>query len=100
MGLFDFLGFGKKRKAAIVDFKSRGAILVDFRTHGEFSRSHAPGSICIPLDQFQSQIKSLQKKKKPVLLCCATGRRSGIANSLLLQKGMDSYNAGNWKNLA
>jgi rhodanese-related sulfurtransferase len=100
MGIFDFLGFGKKRKAAIADFKSRGAILVDVRTKGEFNGGHAPGSICIPLEQFQNEIKALQKKKKPILLCCATGRRSGVANSILLQKGVESYNAGGWRNLA
>lgn len=99
MGLFDFLGFGKKRKSAVADFKSRGAIIVDVRTKGEFNGAHAPGSICIPLEQFQGHIKSLQKKKKPILLCCATGRRSGIANTFLQQKGMESYNAGSWRNV-
>jgi rhodanese-related sulfurtransferase len=57
------------------------------------------GSICIPLEQIQGQAKSLQKKNKPVLLICATGRRSGIAHNFLSQKGIESFNAGGWRSL-
>lgn len=100
MGLFDFLGFGKKRKETIIDFKNRDAIVVDVRSKAEFNSGNVKGSICIPLEQFQGQIKSLEKKNKPVLLVCATGRRSGIANSMLQQKGIESFNAGGWRSLS
>ena len=100
MGLFDFLGFGKKRKETITDFQNRGAIVIDVRSKAEFQSGNVKGSICIPLEAIQGQVKSIQKKKKPVLLVCATGRRSGMANSLLQQKGIESFNAGGWRNLA
>lgn len=99
MGLFDFLGFGKKRKEKIAEFQSRGAIVIDVRSKAEFNTGNVKGSICIPLEQIQSQAKSIQKKKKPVLLVCATGRRSGIAHIFLSQKGIESFNAGGWRNL-
>lgn len=100
MGLFDFLGFGKKKKETIADFQNRGAIVIDVRSKAEFQSGSVKGSICIPLETIKGQVKSIQKKKKPVLLVCATGRRSGIANNLLQQKGIESYNAGGWRNLA
>ena len=99
MGLFDFLGFGKKKKEAIIDFQNRGAIVIDVRSKAEFQSGNVKGSICIPLETIQGQVKSIQKRKKPVLLVCATGRRSGIAKNILHQNGIDCFNAGSWRSL-
>jgi rhodanese-related sulfurtransferase len=99
MGLLDFLRFGKKRMTKIADFKNRGAIMIDVRSQAEFNSGHAPGTICIPLDRFKNEVKNLQKRKKPVLVCCATGSRSGMASSILNQNGIECYNAGGWRNL-
>lgn len=99
MGIFSFLGFGKKRQEKIKDFRNRGAIVVDVRSKMEFNQAKVPGSVNIPLDQIHQQMKSLQKKKKPILVCCATGRRSGMAAHLMKQNGMEAYNAGSWRNL-
>ncbi|MEZ4928626.1 MAG: rhodanese-like domain-containing protein [Chitinophagales bacterium] len=37
---------------------------------------------------------------KPVILCCASGARSGQATSILKSKGIDAVNAGAWQNVA
>lgn len=100
MGLFDFLRFGKKREEKISDFRDRGAILIDVRSKAEFKTNHAKGSVCIPLEQISGQIKSLQHKNKPLLLCCATGGRSGVACGILEKQGLECYNAGGWRNLS
>ena len=99
MGLFDFLGFGNKRKETILDFKNRNAIVVDVRSKMEFTQGKAPNSINIPLEQFQSQIKGLKKKNKPVLLCCRSGARSGQATRILSKHDVECFNAGAWQNL-
>jgi phage shock protein E len=40
-------------------------------------------------------------KDKPVVVCCASGSRSGMAKLLLLKNGYRNvHNIGNWSNLA
>ena len=72
------------------------AIILDVRTASEFSQGHVASSINIPLDQLQGQISRLKKKNKPVVACCATGRRSGIATGMLRRAGLDAVNGGGW----
>ncbi len=74
----------------------RGAQVVDVRSPAEFRGGHVPGSKNIPLDQIQTRSKELDPSK-PVLLCCASGSRSGMAIALLKRQGFtDVHNAGPW----
>jgi rhodanese-related sulfurtransferase len=72
--------------------------IVDVRSRGEFLGGHAEGSVNIPLDEIPSKIAELQKLKAPLLLCCASGNRSGQAERFLAQYGLDVRNAGPWIN--
>ncbi|HEX8039686.1 MAG TPA: rhodanese-like domain-containing protein [Chryseosolibacter sp.] len=76
-----------------------GGKIVDVRTTQEFSAGHIKGSINIPLHQLSSGIPRLDRKKA-VILCCASGRRSGAARKILFAKGYERvYNGGNWLRL-
>ena len=75
-------------------------IVVDVRTHGEFQSGHVQGSKNIPLNQIKGKISSLKKQKKRVILCCASGMRSGRATKILRSERIDAHNGGSWQNVA
>lgn len=75
--------------------KEKGTI-VDVRTSKEFSGGHVSGSINIPLQEIQERTEEFKCLKKPILLCCASGNRSGIASQFLKNVGVESVNAGSW----
>lgn len=84
------------------DFKSLisdGAEIIDVRTPGEFSMGHIKGSKNIPLDQIPSQSDKIKKMNKTIILCCASGMRSGQAAGILKQAGVDAHNGGGWSSL-
>lgn len=75
-----------------------GAQLVDVRSPGEFAAGSRPGSLNIPLDALGARAKELDKEKT-LILCCASGARSGIAAGLLKRQGFKNViNAGPWQN--
>lgn len=72
------------------------ALIVDVRTPNEFREGHVDGSINVPLDQIESRIKELENAQRPLILCCASGMRSGRATTMLRQRGVDCCNGGSW----
>ncbi|MCF8238939.1 MAG: rhodanese-like domain-containing protein [Saprospiraceae bacterium] len=99
--MFSFLKklFGGKRQQDILDLLQQKAIILDVRTVGEFRQGHVKGSVNIPLDQLRSQLSKLKKQKRPIVACCATGRRSGIAAGWIRQLDLNSVNGGSWQNV-
>jgi phage shock protein E len=76
-----------------------GAVVVDVRTPAEFAAGNFPGSRNIPLQEFSAHVESL-KKEQLVLICCASGTRSGMAVRMLKRGGhRNVINAGPWQNL-
>ena len=73
-----------------------GATIVDVRTPGEYQMGNVPGSINIPLNEVPSRIEEIKELDGPLLMCCASGNRSGQACSFLGQQGIECYNAGSW----
>jgi rhodanese-related sulfurtransferase len=65
---------------------ARGGQLLDVREPQEFQRSALPGAVNIPLSMIQYAGQRLARSR-PVLVYCATGRRSGIAKLLLEASG-------------
>ena len=59
--------------------------IVDVRTQGEFMGGNVVGSINIPLQEIQQRIDELKDLKQPLVLCCASGNRSGQATQFLSQ---------------
>jgi rhodanese-related sulfurtransferase len=88
----------KAIKKKIPELIKGGAVVVDVRSKGEFSGGARPGSLNIPLDTLGSRAKELDKNKT-ILLCCASGTRSGMAVGILKAQGFKSViNAGPWTN--
>ncbi len=85
-----------------VDLKGiyeRGAIILDVRSPEEYRTGHIKGSVNIPLDLLKTKIPDLQKKNRPVITCCRSGARSGMAKTLIASVGLEVYNGGSWDNL-
>lgn len=78
------------------ELKKNGAKLIDVRSAGEFASGHAPGTINIPLQELGNRLREIPKTS-PVVLCCASGTRSGMAKMLLKKNGYRNvYNIGTW----
>ena len=76
--------------------KEKKGTIVDVRTREEFMGGHVADSINIPLGEIQNRFEEIQNLKAPLVLCCASGNRSGQAQHYLSQKGIDCYNGGSW----
>ncbi|EPR67115.1 rhodanese-like domain-containing protein [Cyclobacterium qasimii] len=76
--------------------KGKQGTIVDVRTPMEFSGGNAEGSINIPLQELDKRIEELKSLKQPLVLCCASGGRSGQATQFLKQQGIECFNGGSW----
>lgn len=73
------------------------ATIVDVRTPMEYQSGHVEGSTNIPLDTVPEKVEEFKLMSKPLILCCASGNRSGQAAMYLQQLGVDEvYNGGGW----
>ncbi len=96
--LKQLLGFGPKTDYA--ELRRNGAIIVDVRSKSEFADGHIKNSINIPVNTLLQNLNRLKNKNTPIITCCATGNRSGMAKRVLKSKGYDQvYNGGGWKSL-
>lgn len=77
----------------------QGAQIVDVRSVEEFKIAKKEGSINIPLVSLKERTKELDNKK-PIILCCASGSRSGLAKRVLKANGFENvHNVGTWRSL-
>jgi len=76
--------------------KENNGTIVDVRTPEEFMGGHVAGSLNIPLQELGSRIDEIQSLQQPLILCCASGGRSGMATQMLSQINLECYNAGSW----
>ena len=66
------------------------AIIVDVRDQGEYARGHIPNARHIPLGELARRSSELEKlKARPLILCCASGARSGSALATLRKAGFE-----------
>jgi len=70
--------------------------IIDVRTPEEFMGGNVAGSVNIPLQEVQARLSEIQSMPQPIILCCASGGRSGQATSFLKQQGVDCMNGGSW----
>jgi len=89
---------GLKPKTDYKNLVKQGAVIIDVRTKAEFSTGHIKNSKNIPLESLQTKSSSF-KKDKPIIVCCATGMRSGTARRSLKAQGFQVYNGGGWISL-
>ena len=76
--------------------KEKQATIIDVRTPAEFMGGNVPGSINIPLHEIPMRAEELKALKKTIVLCCASGNRSGQAQRFLSQEGLECFNGGSW----
>jgi len=90
--------FGMGPKVDLTQVIAQGATIVDVRTKAEYAEGHLNGSINIPLDALTQNLHKLNKDK-PVITCCRSGARSGMAVDVLKGHGLEAYNGGPWTSL-
>jgi phage shock protein E len=86
-------------KRKIPSLLKEGAVIVDVRSPGEFSSGNAAGSRNIPLGDLERGTKDLDPNRW-IIVCCASGTRSGMARRWLRRHGfLHVLNGGSWRNL-
>jgi phage shock protein E len=70
--------------------------VIDVRTPVEFMGGNVVGSLNIPLNEIQDRVEEIRQMPQPIVLCCASGNRSGQATSFLCSIGIDCENGGSW----
>lgn len=76
--------------------KSGSCTIVDVRSPAEFIGGHVIGSINIPIQEIEYRFEELSSLTHPLILCCASGGRSGMAMQYLRSKGIECHNGGGW----
>jgi len=79
--------------------KEKQGTIVDVRTPSEFMGGNVSGSINLPLQEIQQRLDEIKTLKAPLVLCCASGARSGMATQFLSNLGIECYNGGSWLNV-
>lgn len=94
---FAYKWWNSKRVIAMLpELKKKGALLIDVRSAGEFAYGNASGTVNIPLQELGGRLGEIPKCS-PVVLCCASGTRSGMAKLLLMKNGYRNvHNIGTW----
>jgi len=70
--------------------------IVDVRTPAEFMGGHVAGSVNIPLNEIPQRLDEFRNMAQPIVLCCASGNRSGQATHFLNAQGIACENGGSW----
>jgi phage shock protein E len=73
-----------------------GATIVDVRSREEFMGGHVAGAVNIPLHEVPNRMAEFKNMSQPIILCCASGNRSGQATSFLNANGIECFNGGGW----
>jgi phage shock protein E len=71
--------------------------IIDVRSPGEFAGGHVKGSSNIPLQDVPTRVEDLRNMPQPLILCCASGNRSGQAAHFLQSHGIACENGGSWQ---
>ena len=72
-----------------------GAAIIDVRSPDEFADGYYPGAKNIPVNALAGRLGDVGPKNKPVVVYCASGGRSALAQQILKTNGfVDVTNAG------
>jgi rhodanese-related sulfurtransferase len=74
------------REAKALLEKNKNIFVLDVRTPQENSQARLPGSVLIPISEFERRINEVPKNKT-ILVYCAVGSRSKPAADLLSRSG-------------
>lgn len=91
--------FSSAPQVNYAELVQNGGQIIDVRSRAEYAGGHIKGSVNIPLNELQSNLKKI-KKDKAVITCCASGMRSSSAKGLLKSNGYtEVHNGGGWSSL-
>ena len=76
--------------------KEKHGTIIDVRTPEEFNAGNVKGSVNIPLHSVLKRLDEIKSLKTPLVLCCASGNRSGEAFGYLTRHGIECLNGGSW----
>lgn len=76
--------------------KNNEGTVVDVRTPAEFRAGSVSRAVNIPLNEIPQRLDELKEMEFPLILCCATGNRSGQAENYLSREGVECLNGGSW----
>lgn len=99
MGFLNALFGSGTNTDAIKEMLQNKALVIDVRSPSEFQGGHVAGSINMPLQTLAEKVGELQAKNRPLILCCASGNRSGQAERVLKNAGLECMNGGSWMNV-
>jgi phage shock protein E len=72
-----------------------GAAIIDVRSPDEFADGFYPGAKNVPINALVNRLTEVGPKDKPVVVYCASGGRSAVAQQILKANGFtDVTNAG------
>tara|TARA_B100000745_G_scaffold174825_1_gene114505 strand:- start:2703 stop:3089 length:387 start_codon:yes stop_codon:yes gene_type:complete len=74
-------------------------LILDVRSPGEYERGHVPGAINIPHNQVENRLPEIiEYKDQTVVVYCRSGRRAGMAESVLEASGFTQLKhlEGDW----
>lgn len=71
--------------------------IIDVRDEYEFEEGHVDKSLNVPLSELSSKLEEIKNMPQPIVLCCLSGGRSGVAEQYLKQEDIDCFNAGGWE---
>jgi rhodanese-related sulfurtransferase len=88
-------------KEQLLHEKSSGnkMLILDVRSPGEYERGHVPGAINIPHNQVKNRLSEIiEYKDQTVVVYCRSGRRAGMAESVLEASGFTQLKhlEGDW----
>lgn len=70
--------------------------IIDVRTPQEYLGGHVARSMNIPLQELPFRVNDIASMPQPIVLCCASGARSGQATLFLKNAGINCENGGSW----
>jgi phage shock protein E len=97
MSLLSVLGFGNEK---IKQALRQGAVVIDIRTAADFDRGKVRGSINIPIDRININLKRVVQMNKPIVICSNSDSENDRVIDVLKANGVkEIYNGGNWTKL-
>lgn len=78
-----------------------GALVIDVRTQNEYNKGHLQGALLIPYKQIGDSIANIAPDtNRVIILYCASGIRSGIAEITIKKLGyINAINGGGYEGL-
>jgi phage shock protein E len=78
---------GKVSRAKAHEVVEHGGLLVDVRTEEEYVSGHIDNAVNVPLQELPGKAPALVAERKPIVVYCRSGMRSGAARRLLRDAG-------------